>query len=153
MHVHLSAEQHFAATPAVAFALTLDPERFVAAFRGAGPIPALTRIAQLGEPAEGAERAVHSADGAVLRECITAFEPGARHAYALSGLKPPLAWLVRRGDAVVLTLVKGRLKITAPGKALGDGASGEAVRVVNLATSKTIDAHVLARGEVGVVAP
>ena len=71
----------------------------MAAFRGAGPIPALTRIAQLGEPAEGAERAVHSADGAVLRECITAFEPGARHAYALSGLKPPLAWLVRRGDA------------------------------------------------------
>lgn len=99
MQVHLSAEQHYADAPTGVFARSLDPLRFVAAFRGAGPIPALTKIELLGEPALGAERAVHSSDGAVLHERITAFEPGVRHAYELSGLRPPLAWLVRRGEA------------------------------------------------------
>ena len=99
MPVRLSAEQHFADAPDVVFARSLDPRRFVAAFRGAGPIPALTKIELLGEPALGAERAVHSRDGAVLHERITAFESGVRHAYQLSGLRPPLAWLVRRGEA------------------------------------------------------
>ncbi|MEZ5711671.1 MAG: flagellar basal body P-ring formation chaperone FlgA [Sphingobium sp.] len=94
------------------------------------------RFALRAEHADGMEARRTLAAGAILRA---------------SDVTQPA--LVRRGDAVVLTLVKGRLKITAPGKALGDGASGEAVRVVNLATSKTIDAHVLARGEVGVVAP
>ncbi|MFT3808006.1 SRPBCC family protein [Arenimonas sp.] len=99
MQVRLSAEQRFAAAPALVFAQSLDPQGFVAAFRGAGPIPALTRIELLGEPALGAQRAVHSSDGAVLHERITAFEPGVRHAYELSGLRPPLAWLVRKGEA------------------------------------------------------
>lgn len=99
MQVRLSAEQHFADAPASVFAQSLDPSRFVAAFRGAGPIPALTKIELMGEPALGAQRAVHSSDGAVLRERITAFEPGVRHAYQLSGLRPPLAWLVSQGEA------------------------------------------------------
>lgn len=99
MQVHLSAEQRIQATPAAVFALALDPLRFVQAFRGAGPIPALTRIDRLAEPALGAERAVHSADGAVLHERITAYVPDQRHAYELSGLRPPLAWLVRHGEA------------------------------------------------------
>ena len=99
MQVLLSAEQPFVAAPDVVFARSLDPQRFVAAFRGAGPIPALIKIELLGEPALGAERAVHSRDGAVLHERITAFEPGLRHAYELSGLRPPLAWLVSKGEA------------------------------------------------------
>lgn len=99
MQVRLSAEQYFADAPTAVFAGSLDPSRFVAAFRGAGPIPALTKIELLGEPALGAERAVHSSDGAVLHERITAFEPGVRHAYQLSGLRPPLAWLVSQGEA------------------------------------------------------
>lgn len=99
MQVHLSAEQHFADAPTAVFEQSLVPSRFVAAFRGAGPIPALTKIELLGEPALGAQRAVHSSDGAVLRERITAFEPGVRHAYQLSGLRPPLAWLVSQGEA------------------------------------------------------
>ena len=99
MQVLVSAEQRFSAAPAIVFAGSLDPVRFVAAFRGAGPIPALTRIELLSPPALGAERAVTSADGAVLHERITAFVLGERHAYELSGLKPPLAWLVRKGEA------------------------------------------------------
>lgn len=99
MQVRLCAELYFTATPERVFSSTLDPARFVAAFRGAGPIPALTAIELLGEPGVGAARAVHSADGAVLHERITAFEPAQRHAYTLSGLRPPLAWLVRRGEA------------------------------------------------------
>lgn len=99
MKVCLSVEQSFAASPDAVFALALDPDHFVRAFRGAGPIPALTRIEQLGEPMLGAQREVHSADGAVLQERITAFDPAERHAYELSGLKPPLSWLVRQGEA------------------------------------------------------
>ena len=99
MQVRLSVQQLFADAPASVFARSIDPRRFVAAFRGAGPIPALTKIELLGEPALGAQRAVHSSDGAVLHERITAFEPGARHAYQLSRLRPPLAWLVRKGEA------------------------------------------------------
>lgn len=99
MKVHLSATQQVAALPTSVFALALDPVRFVQAFSGAGPIPALTRIEPLGAPALGAMRRVHSSDGAVLCERITAFEPARRHAYELSGLRPPLAWLVRRGEA------------------------------------------------------
>lgn len=99
MQIRLSAEQRFDAAPASVFARALDPQRFVSAFRGAGPIPALTRIELHGEPALDAERSVHSADGAVLRERITGFEFGKRHTYTLSGLRPPLAWLVRQGDA------------------------------------------------------
>lgn len=99
MQVRLSAEQRFDAAPATVFTWALDPARFVEAFRGAGPIPALTNIELHGPPGLGAERSVHSADGAVLRERVTAFEPGRRHGYTLSGLRPPLAWLVRTGEA------------------------------------------------------
>ena len=63
------------------------------------------------------------------------------------------ARLIHRGDAVTLRLQSGRLSITAPGKALADAGAGEAVRVVNLATNKTLDARAKATGEVEIIAP
>ena len=63
------------------------------------------------------------------------------------------ARIVHRGDAVTLRLQSGRLSITAPGKALADAGAGEAVRVVNLATNKTLDARAKATGEVEIIAP
>lgn len=66
-------------------------------------------------------------------------------------LAPPA--LVRRGDAVSVELRTGALLITAPGRALADGAKGAGVRVVNLATNRTLDAIVDGPGKVRVIAP
>jgi hypothetical protein len=88
-----------AARPATVFALTLDAQRFPATFSGCGPIPALRRIAPQGPPAVNSTRQVESSDGSVLVERITALDPPHRHAYVLSGLRPPLAWLATSGDA------------------------------------------------------
>ena len=44
--------------------------------------------------------------------------------------------LVRRGEAVTISLISGALKITSAGRALSDGGKGEQVRVLNLATNR-----------------
>ena len=90
MVIDLIARLTLAAAPATVFALTLDALRFPTLFRGFGPIPALTRISLHAAPA---------VDGGRMTECITALEPGHRHAYSLSGFRPPLSWLVRAGHA------------------------------------------------------
>lgn len=61
--------------------------------------------------------------------------------------------LVRRGEPVTVRIVHGRLSITASGRALGGGASGDMVRVVVGATSRTLDAMVDGSGSVRVTAP
>ena len=99
MIITLSVARTIAAPAAAVFALALDSERFPATFSGCGPIPALRRITPLAPPAVGATRAVESSDGSQLTERITAFDPPRRHAYTLSGMRPPLAWLVRTGNA------------------------------------------------------
>ena len=99
MIIQLHVVRTIAAPAAAAFALALDSERFPATFGGCGPIPALRRITPQAPPAVGATRAVESSDGSLLTERITAFDPPRRHAYSLSGMRPPLAWLVRTGHA------------------------------------------------------
>jgi hypothetical protein len=99
MIVNVCAERMFATPPDAVFELALDAGRFPSTFVGCGPIPALRRITPRAAPAVGSTRDVESADGSVLIETITAFVPPQRHAYTLSGLRPPLAWLVRSGDA------------------------------------------------------
>jgi hypothetical protein len=99
MLVALSVERTIHAAPAAVFELALDPARFPATFRGCGPIPALRRINLTSAPAVGATRAVESSDGSVLTERITAYDPPHRHAYVLTGMRPPLAWLARAGNA------------------------------------------------------
>lgn len=99
MQVSVSALQ-WCPTPITAvFACAVDPARFPSLFSGFGPIPALTRI-ELHQPlAVGVNRAVHSADGAVMQETVTAFDPPHQHAYRLQGIRPPLSWLVSSGAA------------------------------------------------------
>lgn len=65
-----------------------------------------------------------------------------------SDVAPPT--LVHRGDTVTLSLRSGPLSISAPGRALDNAGGGEVVRVVNLATSRTLDGRVRAAGEVEV---
>jgi Polyketide cyclase / dehydrase and lipid transport len=99
MNILLHAERTIRATPAAVYALSLDAQRFPAMFMGFGPIPGLRRVTLHAPPAVGSTRELEDNDGLVLNERITALDPGRRHAYTLSGLHPPLAWLARSGNA------------------------------------------------------
>jgi hypothetical protein len=99
MTVEICVARTINAAPAAVFALALDPSRFPATFTGCGPIPGLRRITPHSAPALGSTREVESSDGSLLIERITVFDPPQRHCYELSNLRPPLAWLVRTGDA------------------------------------------------------
>lgn len=99
MNVVLHAHRSIAAPAEAVYALSLDAERFPALFAGYGPIPGLRRIAPHGPAAVGSTRDVEDTSGVVLHERIDALEPGRRHAYTLSGMQPPLAWLAREGRA------------------------------------------------------
>lgn len=99
MLVALSAERTIHSSPETVFALALDAVRFPKTFRGCGPIPALLRITPHGAPAVSATRTVESSDGSMLTERIDALDPPHRHAYTLTGMRPPLAWLARAGHA------------------------------------------------------
>ena len=99
MNLSVRAERTIRAGAADVFALALDPQRFPATFSGCGPIPALRRITPQSAPAVGSAREVESSDGSLLIERIIAFDPPHRHTYTLSGLRPPLAWLARSGEA------------------------------------------------------
>ena len=82
-----------------AVALTLDARRFPALFRGYGPVPGLSRIEPNSPPGIGATRRVESDDGASMLETITFLQAPSVHAYRLSGIRPPLAWLAEEGHA------------------------------------------------------
>jgi hypothetical protein len=99
MSIVLVAQHRFNHSADEVFALCIDAERFPQTFVGYGPIPALRRIVLHGPLAIGSEREVHSSDGSVLRERVTALQPPLHHAYTLSGFRAPLGWLVRAGHA------------------------------------------------------
>lgn len=99
MHIQIRAEHHFHAPVDAVFALALDPQRFPATFTGFGPIPAIRQITPHAPPAVGSTRELLNSDGSRLTERITALEPARRHAYTLTGLRPPLGWLARAGHA------------------------------------------------------
>lgn len=56
--------------------------------------------------------------------------------------------LVRRGEPVSITVRSGGLTITSQGRALSGGAQGDLVRVVNVATNRTLDGVVEKAGTV-----
>jgi len=99
MNILLHTERTIRAAPEAVYALSLDAQRFPTVFTGFGPIPGLRKITLHAPPAVGSTRELEDNDGLVLNERITALDPGRRHAYTLSGLHPPLAWLARTGNA------------------------------------------------------
>lgn len=99
MQIELVEQRRVRASPHAAFALALDAERFPALFRGFGLIPGIRRITHHSPAAVGATRSLENEDGTQLREVITALDAPHRHAYTLSGMRPPFAWLVRAGHA------------------------------------------------------
>lgn len=58
--------------------------------------------------------------------------------------------VVRRGEAVTISIATGALRITSAGRALADAGKGEPVRVLNIATSRTLDAVADAPGQVSI---
>lgn len=60
------------------------------------------------------------------------------------------AILVRRGDAVAITVEKGGLSVRMMGEALSDGRAGEQIRVINSQSQRTISARVVEAGIVRV---
>ena len=99
MPVLLSASCVLPCPPDAAFALATDPARFPHFFAGFGPVPGLREIRLDAPLAPGSTRRVEGRDGALMREQVLVHEPPQRHAYVLSGLHPPLSWLVREGRA------------------------------------------------------
>jgi hypothetical protein len=99
MQIRVLAEHTFPAPPAAVFALAVDPVRFPPTFRGCGPVPAVRRITLLAPLAVGSLRELENSDGTRLTERVTALDAPTHHAYTLTGLAPPLSWLVRAGHA------------------------------------------------------
>lgn len=64
-------------------------------------------------------------------------------------MSPPL---VRRGENVTISLVTGSLTITSAGRALSNAGKGESVRVLNIATNRTVDAIAENSGDVRIYA-
>ena len=99
MRLTVSAERSLPCTPEVAFRMATSPERFPAFFTGFGPIPAVSGIRLHAPLAVGSTRRVHNADGTVLSDRVTVLDPPVRHAYVLTGFRPPFSWLVTQGEA------------------------------------------------------
>jgi flagellar basal body P-ring formation protein FlgA len=92
---------------------------------------------------EGALSARAAAVGMVARRLLVAGRP------VMQGDVGPPA-LIRRNAHVALVFQRGTLAIRAEGRALSDGAEGERVRVMNLASRQTVTGTVLADGSVAV---
>ena len=58
--------------------------------------------------------------------------------------------IVKRGENVTMVFKEGPLVLTAQGKALEFGAKGDAIRVTNLTSSRTVEAIVTGEKEVSV---
>jgi flagella basal body P-ring formation protein FlgA len=60
--------------------------------------------------------------------------------------------IVDRGSAVTLLYKNGAMTLSARGKSLQNGARGDTVRVVNMASNKSLEGLVTAENEVTVIA-
>lgn len=68
----------------------------------------------------------------------------------IRNLDVALPQLVERGNELTIVYKAGAMNLTAKGKALQDGAKGEIIRILNLASNKNLQGMVTATGEVTV---
>lgn len=80
------------------------------------------------------------------QEAKTALYPGRPILKASVG--PPA--LVDRNDLVTLVFVKGGLSIAVEGRALGRGAAGDRIRVMNLSSRTTVTGKIRPDGQIEV---
>jgi uncharacterized protein YndB with AHSA1/START domain len=84
--------------PEQVFDFVTAPDAVARTFHGHGPIPGAVRSELIGEQSMrvGSIRRVHNSDGSIVDEEILELERPRAQAYRLvSGLRPPLSWLVR----------------------------------------------------------
>ena len=119
--------------------------------------PVLARTIEKGEAVTPADFTVDRRPAAVARVALKpADAEGMEAARRLMAGMPVRradlvqAQLVRRGEAVTITVRSGALSISTPGKALTGGGKGEAIRVLSGSTNRTLDAVVEASGRVRV---
>jgi len=126
------------ATPAPADVLVAARTLRAGTLVEAGDVILLTDPAPLG--------AAQSPDEAVgLEARVTLY---ARRPIPVASLGPPA--LVERNQLVTLVFQAGGLEIRADGRALGRGAEGETVRIMNLASRSTVSGTIAGPGLVSV---
>ena len=88
------------AAPHEVFDFVVDPESPPLVFKGAGPVPGVSRVELLdGEPRVGGRYVVYNDDGSAVTREITAMDRPDRHAYALvDGFKFPFSLLIRSAE-------------------------------------------------------
>lgn len=84
--------------------------------------------------------------GQTPRRGIAAMKP-----VAASEVTQPIS--VKKGDAVTMTLQSSALQLTAQGRALQDGSTGEVVRIINTSSNQVVEAVVTGDRTVSVAAP
>jgi flagella basal body P-ring formation protein FlgA len=102
-----------------------------------------------GERPYGETRGALGAEDAAGKEAVRPLQAGV----TVRATDLIRAQIVRRGEPVTIAVRSGALAITAQGKALASGAQGDTVRVVSLATNRTLDGVVDAPGVVRIAAP
>ncbi|GAB1377425.1 flagellar basal body P-ring formation chaperone FlgA [Pararhodobacter sp.] len=126
------------ATPAPADVLVAARTLRAGTLVEAGDVILLSDPAPLG--------AAQSPDEAVgLEARVTLY---ARRPIPVASLGPPA--LVERNQLVTLVFQAGGLEIRADGRALGRGAEGETVRIMNLASRSTVSGTIAGPGLVSV---
>lgn len=132
---------------------------FIAALAAAGPLAAdtllATRTLRAGTVIGPGDVALAAGDlpGALTRPEDAVGQEARVAIYAgrpvmAANVGPPAA--VDRNDIVALHFRRGGLAITAEGRALGRGAPGETVRVMNLSSRTTVSGRIAADGSVHV---
>ena len=90
------------------------------------------------EMAQGAEQFLFDADAVIGKTPRRAVRPN----IPLRGFDLVAPILIKRGSQVTMIYESGNLQLTAKGRALADGAEGDIIRVVNLSSSRSVDALV-----------
>lgn len=121
--------------------------------------PVLARTVERGEVLSKADFETARILPAIARYALSPAEAAGREATRRLNAGAPVragdlaaARVVRRGETVTISLVSGALKITSAGRALADAGKGEPVRVLALATNRTLEGVATAPGEVRLAA-
>ncbi len=125
--------------PVVATAEILVPVRTIRAKEIIGPADITQKQGQI-------TGTLSDPDDVIGQEARVALYPG--RAIRVSDVGPPA--IVERNDLVGLFYVRGGLRISTEGRALGRGANGDFVRVMNLASRTTVMGQIRADGTIEV---
>ncbi|HUD30084.1 MAG TPA: flagellar basal body P-ring formation chaperone FlgA [Novosphingobium sp.] len=124
------------------------------------PVPVLARTVERGEVLSPTDFETARVLPATARNALSPADAAGREAVRRLNAGAPVragdvtsARVVRRGDSVTIAVVSGAMRITSAGRALSDAGRGEPVRVVSLATNRTLEAVAAAPGEVRISAP